>query len=939
MPDTLTALYEKTLGMINQQSTSDREDALKALSLLSCARRPLKLSELLHALSVRENFQEIDKSYIPLTGVILRICAGLIRIDESNDKVSLAHHSIQEHLDANPRAVADSHLDFGTICLTYLNFESFGEGPSVDIASLEKRLQQYSLYMYAASNCGYHLLRGSKSSNPKSIFHLLGDQLKLSSIAQAIYCQRRKGKHWHNDYPYNFKPIHLLSLWGLHQEVSSIIRSEPCVDEQDSDGTTSLHLAAAHGHQEVARALIDLGADVNMVNSQQQNAVLLAARSGHVALVEFLLLHKACYNAPDLDGYNALDWAIINGHTATLEAIMRMSDSTVKVHDDSKSRALVLAARTGNSSVVASLIEQGAVDWRDDRGCTALDWAASQGDIDIVQLLLDHGADTKARDTRSNTALHWAVAYAPIVQLLIDQGVELDVQNNEGQTPLMWSSHDGHTETSILLLANHAQVNLQDHFGCSALHAASLRGQTGIIQILLDHGADPTLRDCDQWTPLHAAAIFEHEDAINLFKNIMPDSTSILSSMASKLAKDEEKMMYQHMAALKSKGSESVTGLRSAVEDGFTERIQLMLNNGADVDAIDIGGYTALTIAAEMGQESAARILLENGADVNLARRNGYTALHLASEQGDESIAALLVEHGADVNARIHGFTPLLIAASKGHAAVVQRLILNGADISAIDYHGRSATHWISICGPDSLLRFLLDQHAPVDAYDRWKRTPLMWAIERRNFRTFRVLIQGGADVRAVAADGSTALHLATQQFGLDEVSQIIDRGALVDAATGSGITALHVASFYGYPDVVQLLVLRGASMNAKVSWPNINLVTTNHTYADSITETELEAKLERGWDMAFNVTKPFSTGEIMTDVLPFDDRFRSTVLGLGDLETITDITALDASQFAELGTSKKTSQCLTELRERQSPHERRSEDGSLRSFKISCRL
>lgn len=155
--------------------------------------------------------------------------------------------------------------------------------------------------------------------------------------------------------------------------------------------------------------------------------------------------------------------------------------------------------------------------------------------------------------------------------------------------------------------------------------------------------------------------------------------------------------------------------------------------------------------AAMEGQADRVRALVAEGADVNAAQGDGMTALHWAARHGDEGLAEFLLDSGArvDVGTRIGAYQPLHMAAEVGNGRIVSLLLEAGADpgIRTVDVGGATPLHFAAAAGDVSAVQALLDAGAEVDARERaWGQTPLMFAASRGRTAAVGALLAAGAD-------------------------------------------------------------------------------------------------------------------------------------------------------------------------------------------------
>ncbi|KAI8724317.1 hypothetical protein NCS52_00000500 [Fusarium sp. LHS14.1] len=747
----MEAFYGKAFQRIEDQQGDDRHLAIKALSYVFYAKRPLKLDQLLHALSIEPEDIDFDETALTVPHILLSVTAGLLQIDEQTNDTRLVHLTLHEYLEKHQGQFLEPESSFAKACLRYLSFEAFGRGPCASGQELDQRIQQYAFLPYASHHWGDHFTTNQERQDVDEILRLLGDEAKLASSIQMLYIPRHRRDGWHDCFPRGFTSLHAVAYWGLQSVFSAVCQADRDLNCRDSQGMTALHLCSRRGFVELTRLLLAKGADTDVTNDRGETALTWAARNGHRKVMELLVANGADQLIEDDEGWMALHWAVIGRHDdlikLLLEQYTRLSSDNLQIH-----KVLILAAEAGSSKTTEMLLQDALdIDWKDEEGSTALHWAVAEGHEQTSSLLLENGADANSKDNYDNTPLHWAIPYAGITLLLLENGANPNSANNTKQTPLHWSAQAGLEAVTKELLEHGADTEMQDQYGVTALHVAVLQGHEAIVDLLLLNGANVNVMDEDGWTPLHAAVV-KHHDALQHLLACKTDNGDIFShQMRSRMDDEDDCALLEEMAERKSHGSTVVSGLRSAVNSGYRERVLALLDSGADIDAEDqIGDSTALTHAAWGGREGLVELLLENGADPNRRMRHGRTALHIAAEDGYPSIVKMLVENGADVDVKVHGWTPMLLAAKAWRFGIPDYLIERGANVNAADYHGRRALHWAAQHGALTLARLLLQRGAEIEAKDRWGKTAFQWAVANRQHRVADLLRRSGADTSRV---------------------------------------------------------------------------------------------------------------------------------------------------------------------------------------------
>ncbi|MEX2467382.1 MAG: ankyrin repeat domain-containing protein, partial [Gemmatimonadota bacterium] len=156
--------------------------------------------------------------------------------------------------------------------------------------------------------------------------------------------------------------------------------------------------------------------------------------------------------------------------------------------------------------------------------------------------------------------------------------------------------------------------------------------------------------------------------------------------------------------------------------------------------------------AAERGDVETVVALLRQGADVNAAQGDGLTALHWAAMNNNAEMAGVLLYAGAESEAttRLGGYTPLHLGSRLGHAEVIEALVEQGADVSARTTTGAMPLHLAAGSGDVPAVTTLLQRGAEVDGREGvYEQTPLMWATAQNRIEAMRALLDAGADVLA----------------------------------------------------------------------------------------------------------------------------------------------------------------------------------------------
>lgn len=427
----------------------------------------------------------------------------------------------------------------------------------------------------------------------------------------------------------------------------------------------------------LVRSLLQQRIDVNGAEGDGATALHWAVYGDDAATVDVLLAAGAKAAVMNDLGVTPLALASANGNAAVVEKLLRAGGDPDRATETGIT-PLMEAARVGSAAVAAALLRSHANPNAKtmDRGQTALMIAAAGRHPDVVAVLLSNGADvhtrTVAREYKvlvdrstyraakspketgveiemgGTTPLLFAVQAGDLesVQLLLKAGAGPSEAAADGNTALVVATHSGYPAIAALLLKSGAKPN-EAGAGYTALHAAVLRRDVETIRNLLASGADPNVKllkgtPVRRWTSIWA-----------LPATLMGASPLLVA--ANYLETDVMRMLVEGGAGVAVSLPNGNTPVHMVAGAQF-EKLNRPLDH---VDTPTDIGDTCCERSEPRALE-ALRFLLEHGADINAVNNAGDTAVHLAAASGFTTIVQLLADRGANLNVKNQrGLTPL----------------------------------------------------------------------------------------------------------------------------------------------------------------------------------------------------------------------------------------------------------------------------------------
>lgn len=254
--------------------------------------------------------------------------------------------------------------------------------------------------------------------------------------------------------------------------------------------------------------------------------------------------------------------------------------------------------------------------------------------------------------------------------------------------------------------------------------------------------------------------------------------------------------------------------LIQAVVNGQTTLVEALLRYGAEVDAVDKSGSTALLWAVEKGHIHMLPLLFDAGSDI-ASPRNRY-AINIAVNRDRPEALKILLANGADANVEINeGETPLFFAVRRRNEKIISQLKRAGAKLTL---------HGASQLGDTGAVRSLLNAGGDVNSRGGKGNTPLILASGAGHDDTVQELLKRHAKLDLRNLQGYDALWIASQRGHTRIVEMLIDHNANVNNRYYSGMTALMIATVSGHAEVVKVLLEHGADASIEDAQGNTAL-------------------------------------------------------------------------------------------------------------------
>jgi ankyrin repeat protein len=524
-------------------------------------------------------------------------------------------------------------------------------------------------------------------------------------------------------------PLFLSARFGNNGALNTLLQFSALVNEQSLCGETPLFIAAASGNFLIVNRLLKhKNILIDLTDCHGATPLLVASQNGNDNIVSALLEAGALVNESKNDGATALFMAAQEGHSAVCEKLLIWG---AKLHfvNEFNSTALSAAAAGDHLEVVQVLLNSRSacnVDHKEDGGVTAIHLASLEGNVKILQLLIESGGDVFSQRMDGRTALFIAIQHKQLdcVEFLLEY-----LSQNAGKSYLNSSvAADG--STLLMDCVRYFDVNI----------AAALL-KTGRFQ------PKDQRNKLTGETPICLAAEKGLVECLDLFIKAFPNNVVNMRRKSGSTAlhiacKDGNEKMVRYLLGVEkininARQNDGMTPLMEASRGRCYSLVKLLCESSmeiCDVNLVSTIGMTALAYSVLVDDSRSVDALIANGAKL-IAKNNGVNALHIACEHGNLVILKQLkaIATVADINQQDrNGNFPLSVAVTRGDVELVKFLIDvfsdTGMDLDQTDADGNGVLSLAAREGREDMIILLFEAGASFITALSWGKSPFLEA-------------------------------------------------------------------------------------------------------------------------------------------------------------------------------------------------------------------
>ena len=635
----------------------------------------------------------------------------------------------------------------------------------------------------------------------------------FAEIGADIHIKMNDGKNF----------LHIAAFYGCLESCKLLVNKHNFDVHMVNDaGFTALHFSAHNGNYELLKFFVDKGIDILLKTKTGTNCLHIAAACGHLNLCKTLVeKHNLDVKITDDKGLTALHYSATSGKYELVKFFMNKG-TDIFLNTDNEMNCLHIAASSGHLNLCKKLIIKHNFDvyMTDNMGLNALHCSVTSGNYKLFQFLASKFIDICHLKTIAGwNCLHIAAGYGHLnlcEKLIDNHNFGLDVTDNNGWKPLHFSSQSGSYELLKLFTDRGAKIDLKTIDGSNCLHIAACHGNLDLCKILINkHKLDVHMSDNDGWTALHMFAqngsyegvkfFTDHGIDIYLKTNIGRNCLHIAASNRHlNLCK---KLVKKHKFAAHVTDNVGFTALHFSAVSGSYELVKFFADEGTNIYLKTENRLHCLPIVLLRGYLNFCKTFI-NISDLNMTDNDELTARHYFLQSSSYELLKSIADSGNNFTFN-PGINCLHLAALHGHLNLCKKLVnKHFFDVHTTDNEEMTALHYSAQNGSYDLVKFFTDKGTDILLKTKTGKNCLHIAASNGHLNLCKVLIKKYyIDVNLTDNDGFTALYYSIQNNRYELVKLLAENGADIHVKAETGINCLHIAAFRGHLSLCKYLI------------------------------------------------------------------------------------------------------------------------------------
>ncbi|XP_046577420.1 ankyrin-1-like [Haliotis rubra] len=631
--------------------------------------------------------------------------------------------------------------------------------------------------------CGRHQAQHQNTGNSPLI-----DACRNGDLIQVKHILSQGTANINTREKYGRTPAMVAVKEGQREILELLVKQGSDLSQLDDDQNSILHLASKEGHLEIVKYIYSMNTiDIESRDFHGNTPIMLAALFGLSGVFVFLVEMGADLSLLDNDAENILHLSCRGGGEEIVKYIIKLNVVDINSKGGGMTPVL-LAAAFGNRAAFENLVEMGAdLLAVDTLGNSVLHLTCQGGYLDIVKYVLKQNIvdiNSRGADGRTPALIAAAYGHSTLFEYLVKRGADLSVEDDYGYNTLHSACRRGNMDiVKHVFKQNIVDINSRRADGGTPALIAAVYGHSTLFEYLVKNGADLSVEDDDGDNILHSACVGGNIDIVKY-------------------------VLKQNIVDLNTKASDGTTPVSIAAVHGHSAVLEYLVKGGANLSTVNENGDNILHLACQGGDQNTVKYILNlNVVDINSKGNDGYTPVMLATELEDRGVFDLLLERGADVSVENY---------DSDNVFRMDMITFCGRDQAQRQNTGNSTL--IDACRNGDLLqvKHILSQGtANINTRGKYGRTLAMIAAKEGQREILELLVKKGSDLSQLDDDHSNILHLASQERHLEIVKYIHSLNIIdIESRDFHGNTPIMLAALFGQTRVFSFLVQLGADVS-----------------------------------------------------------------------------------------------------------------------------